>query len=287
MKSRRPTHAVVTLAMLDLRRRPDHRSELGSQLLLGEVVRVIGGRAGDPWWRVENLADSYRGWARTWGLAGASAARAARWARLARARVVRAHVEAVAAPGSGTLVSPLYLNSRVIAGRTRGRFRRVELPDGRRGWVPPGALATGRRASMALLARVRGLLGVPYLWGGRTPLGFDCSGFTQQVLLEQGLRLPRDAGEQFRNSDPIPEGDAARMGDLVFFGPSRRGVAHVGLVLGGGYFGHARGRVRLSSMNRLNPLYDKEIVQQFLAFRRPRPTPPGTASRGRRTGESA
>ena len=63
--SRQPTRAVVALAALDLRRTPDHRSELKSQLLLGEVVRVLGPSRDGQWWRVRNEADGYAGWART------------------------------------------------------------------------------------------------------------------------------------------------------------------------------------------------------------------------------
>ena len=68
-----PTHGVVCSAALDLRTTPEHRAELGSQLLLGEVVRVTG-RARKGWVPVENVADGYRGWVREWGLVRATAA---------------------------------------------------------------------------------------------------------------------------------------------------------------------------------------------------------------------
>lgn len=286
MSTRRPSHAVVSLAALDLRRRPDHRSELTSQLLLGEVVRVLSGGAGGSWWRVQNLADGDRGWARTWGLVGVSRARAMRWTRRARARAVRSFSEIVVRPGSSTLVSPLVLNSRVIAGRARGRFRSVELPDGRRGWVASSALRSGS-SRIDLVARVRSLLGVPYLWGGRTPLGFDCSGFTQQVLLEQGIALPRDAREQFRACSRLRAGDSHRTGDLVFFGVRGGPAGHVGLMMGGGYFAHARGHVRVSSLDVNNSLCDMELMPQLRGFGRPRKGPSRWPCGGLEAGESA
>ena len=83
----RLTWAVVSLAALDVRRRPEHRSELTSQLLLGEVVRILGARSGGQWWRVEGLADGYRGWVRSWGLVCVPAARARSWQSKATARV--------------------------------------------------------------------------------------------------------------------------------------------------------------------------------------------------------
>jgi cell wall-associated NlpC family hydrolase len=178
------------------------------------------------------------------------------------------------------------LNSRVIAGRARGKSRPVELPDGRRGWVASAALHSGP-ARIDLVARVRSLLGVPYLWGGRTPLGFDCSGFTQQVLLEQGLALPRDAQEQFRACSRLKTGDSPRTGDLVFFGVPGGPAGHVGLIIGGGYFAHARGYVRVSSLDIDNPLCDMALMPQLSGFGRPRKAPSGRPFRGLQTGESA
>ncbi|HKQ58948.1 MAG TPA: SH3 domain-containing protein, partial [Candidatus Eisenbacteria bacterium] len=72
----RATHGIVVLAALDVRRAPRHSAEMGSQLLLGEVVRVASRSANAPWCRVENLSDGYRGWVRAWGLARVTAAAA-------------------------------------------------------------------------------------------------------------------------------------------------------------------------------------------------------------------
>lgn len=263
------SHGVVSLAALDLRRRPDHRGELGSQLLIGEVVRILEASRDGLWWRVRNLADGYEGWVRTWGLVGASARRAARWARLARARVLRICVEAHATPAGGALTSPLFWNGRVIAGRRSGRRVAVELPDGRRGWVDSGSIAT-RPVKIPLAERVKSLLGVPYLWGGRTPLGFDCSSFTQQVLAEQGCALPRDAQQQFAACRPLASRAEAREGDLIFFGRPRGPVGHVGLALGGGYYAHARRSVHIGSLDDGNPLYESDLGAQLRGFGRPR-----------------
>jgi len=267
----RPTHAVCSLAALDVRRHPEHRSELTSQLLLGEVVRLAGVSRDGLWWRAESLLDGYRGWVRGWGLVPVSGARATRWLRAARVRVSAPLTLARSRPGGGALVSPLFLNSRLIAGRRRGRYRPVELPDGRRGWAEASALrALGARSP--LLARVLSLMGVPYLWGGRTPAGFDCSGFTQQVLAEQGVFVPRDAVHQQRASTRLGRGERPRPGDLVFFAAPRGTARHVGIGLGGGYYAHCRGFVRISSLDENNPLCDKDLVSQFRGWwRLPRP----------------
>jgi hypothetical protein len=266
---------VVSVAALDVRRRPEHRSELGSQLLMGEVVRLLGASRDGLWWRVENEADRYRGWARSWGLITASAARAARWRGRATARIVRPFVEAMTTPRGGALVSPLFLNSRLIPAGARAGLRRLELPDGTRAWVPARSVAAGRGPRMSLVARVRSLLGVPYIWGGRTALGFDCSGFTQQVLAEQGLALPRDAWQQFRSARSLPMGDSTQMGDLIFFAAPGERPSHVAIALGGGYYAHARGRVTVGSIDPNNTLCDNHLLDQMVAVKRPAGSHPG------------
>lgn len=235
---------------------------------MGETVRVLATRTRGPWWRVENHDDGYRGWVRAWGIVPASGRRVAAWRGRARARVVRPYAEARSEPGAGALLSPLFWNGRVIPGIRRGRWARVELPDGRKGWVERSALAIDARPP-SLVRRLRGLLGVPYLWGGRTPLGFDCSGLIQQLFAERGLMLPRDAEAQFRSARRIAAREPLRTGDLVFFGPRRKPVAHVGVLLGGGYYAHARGWVRVNSLDRNNPLCDKGLLAQIRGFGRP------------------
>jgi cell wall-associated NlpC family hydrolase len=269
--------AVVSLASLDLRVRPDHRAEMASQLLLGETVRLGAGRRG--WRRVTNQADGYSGWVREWGLVHASALRVTAWRRKATA-LVRVPVALLrATPAGGIGVGPVFLGSRAIPGRVSKGWVQLELPDARRGWVERSALALPGDAAPSIVDRMTSLLGTPYLWGGRTPAGFDCSAFVQQVLLEQGISLPRDAAEQRRASKPLRDGEEPRAGDLAFFAERSGRIGHVGVSLGAGLFAHARGRVCLASLERSNALYDKELMPQFVGWSRP---PSGAKSTSRR-----
>jgi gamma-D-glutamyl-L-lysine dipeptidyl-peptidase len=277
-----PTHGVVSTAYLDVRRGSGHGRELTSQLLLGEVVLVLGSRSGGAWLHVECVADGYRGWVREGGLVLVARPRAMSWVAKAGARVGVPTAEVRARPGNGVLVSPLFLNSRVIVTGRRGPWCRVELPDGRRGWLPGRALA-GPDERPGLLERVTSLLGVPYHWGGRTPAGFDCSGFTQQVLAEQGIRLPRDAVRQMMACRRLRESEEPAPGDLVFFGAPGRPIGHVGIGLGGGYFAHCRGMVRIGSYERGNVLWDSGLWQMFRGWCRPaEPGTPDVPARPRR-----
>ena len=259
---------VVVLAALDVRPRPEHRAELVSQLLLGETVRVLASPRGGEWLRVRNDADGYAGWVRSWGLRRASPARIRRWRGLAGGRVVVSFGEVRADPRGGHLLTPVFWNARLIAGRRRGSVRRVELPDGRRGWIHARAVASRSRPT-PLIGRIRSLLGTPYLWGGRTPHGFDCSGFVQQLVWEQGLALPRDAHDQFRLTRRGLEPGDLKPGDLVFFGRPGARIGHVGMALGGGYYVHCRGWVRVNSLERGNRFCDNELIDQIRGFGRP------------------
>jgi len=257
--------AVVTIAALDVRKRPDHRSELGSQLLCGELVRVLARVDGDRWWRVAGQ-DGYRGWARSWGLAELPDAGA--WERSARARLVVPCAFVRTRPKGGEVLGPVYLHSRLAPLARQGTWRQVGLPDGRRGWLRERDLAIGRGRRRPLADLVSDLMGIPYMWGGRTPMGFDCSGFVQQVMAGRNVDLPRDAHDQWRAVPRIRAGRAGR-GDLVFFGPRAGRVGHVGILLGRGVYAHARGVVRLNSLDPSNVLYDSELAESIRGFGRP------------------
>lgn len=266
--SRADTRGVVTLPSLDLRAEPAHRAELVSQLLLGEAVRLVG-RPRSGWQRVVADSDGYAGWARDWGWVATDAAGVARWRRAAKFRVHALVSVVTARPGEGLGVGPLPWGSRVIAGPRRAGFRRVEWPDGRRGWAPAADLREQAAEPPELLERAFQLLGVPYLWGGRTPAGIDCSALVQLLLAEQGIALPRDARDQHRVARSLEPGETERPGDLAFFRRPGEPVSHVGLCAGRRLYVHARGWVRIASLDPDNPFYDKDLVTQFCGWGRP------------------
>lgn len=265
MRSASPTHGVVSLPVLDVRPEPAHAAELVSQLLIGETVKLLGRSRDRGWLRVRNESDGYVGWVRSWGVVPATEARVGRWRRLARGRIGAPLALVRAGRGTGPSVSPVFFGGRLIASRPVRGWSAVELPDGRRGFLSASALAVGRPPDLE--SRIASLLGVPYLWGGRSPAGYDCSAFVQQVLLEQGVTLPRDAKDQHRRSRPVANG--ARAGDLAFFRRPGEPASHVGIALGGGYFAHCRGRVAVASMENGNPLFDSDLKPQFMGWFRP------------------
>jgi cell wall-associated NlpC family hydrolase len=229
-----------------MRAEPDVRSELVDQAHLNEQVTVLGGRSD---WRYVQGADQYFGWVRTdqlFEIPGPNSdgivavlladvhERASRTApvierlpagtrppqnwRAARAGERSTEPEWVEVP----------LRSEVTASRARSGF--LAVSETTRG----GEVANRYPTADDYLKTAESFIGVPYLWGGTTALGLDCSGFVQQVYRLNGLALPRDADQQAVLGRKVEE---ARAGDLMFFGAES--VTHVALATSATEFIHA------------------------------------------------
>jgi cell wall-associated NlpC family hydrolase len=121
----------------------------------------------------------------------------------------------------------------------------------------------------------RRYIGTPYLWGGRQPDGFDCSGFVQYVMLQAGISVPRNTHEQFRTGHPVERGRLQK-GDLVFFQTDTSGASHVGIYAGNQLFIQAdatRG-VKFSSLD--HPYWKRTYLgaRRIMQTARPVPAPP-------------
>ncbi len=107
----------------------------------------------------------------------------------------------------------------------------------------------------------RSMLNVPYVWGGTTPRGFDCSGLVQYIYRNEGVKLPRTAAQQYNAIRKIKREYAAK-GDLIFFHMTRRGryIDHVGIYIGNGQFIHAPGRGKHVKVSKLSSFWKRKMV---------------------------
>ena len=113
-------------------------------------------------------------------------------------------------------------------------------------------------------------VGVPYVWGGNTPNGFDCSGFTKYVFARNGVTLPRTSREQSRVGDGVPlDFGAMRAGDLLLFAEPGEAISHVAIYVGSGRIIHASSAMGGVNYLDLDGSYGGWYVQNLVAVRRP------------------
>ena len=260
--------AVVTAAVAPLQSTPAVRAERSSEVLHGEAVTVLELR--DAWLRVR-AADGYHGWIHEGYVRTGSAEWAEDWVGRSGGRSLGVEVRLA----DGRVRLPLGAR---LALRRDGR---VETADGRNGDVVSGAVRpdseTGAEARLVAPSEwaQRWFGAAPYLWGGRTEWGTDCSGLTQTVYAFRGTALPRDTDLQMAAGADVPitkDGRGYEAGDLLFFAEQGR-VSHVALWAGAGHIVHSalsRGGVGTDDLQGDAP-YVRKLRENLVAVRRVSP----------------
>ncbi|EDM38683.1 lipoprotein; possible cell wall-associated hydrolase [Pedobacter sp. BAL39] len=240
-------YAICRLAVAPLRVSASDRAEIVSQLLFGEHVMVIGRDA--QWRQVRNVYDGYEGWVDFKQLAPLSQAQFEEIAEtsylvpaeLANILMDDAGSKYFLSPGSSL---PLYKDGVCYLGDTKYRvmFHPKEMltsPD--------------KLVDTALFFQ-----NVPYLWGGKTLFGIDCSGFTQVVFRLHGIALLRDAWQQSEQGTAVDFLPEVKAGDVAFFDNAEGRIIHVGIMLSDSEIIHASGKVRIDRMDQ-EGIYNDEL----------------------------
>lgn len=262
---------VVKVAVANMRREPRHGAELVDQAILGTELRILKQRRG---WYYVKTSWEYLGW-----ITGSSI----HFTAHPLTPTHRVSAQSVQVRESADTSSLILVDAPFGATLTKtadiGRFSRVILPDSTTGYVPTSTLASLPRPAPSsapdaprLVATANLFHGIPYLWGGNSTSGFDCSGFTQTVFREQGIILPRDANMQIRLGEDVPytDGDFSQVlaGDLLYFGPNPDRITHVALSLGGAKIIHASEFVMMNSLDENDPDYAPDRRRTLQAIRR-------------------
>jgi cell wall-associated NlpC family hydrolase len=276
-------YAIGNNSVLNIRSEPKHSAELGTQGLLGMPLKVLD-KNGD-FYRIQT-PDGYISWVDKGGIYRMNKGEFDNWSNSKKI---------IYTSSAGFVYDSIVTTNGIISDITLGGILKyisenrntyeVEYPDKRKGFVKKDEaniltewLANTTASQESIEKTAKSMLGFPYLWGGTSSKGMDCSGFTKMTYLLNGFVIPRDASQQI-NVGKIVDSDLdfsdLQKGDLLFFGTKatedkKQRVVHVGIWLGNDKmeFIHSSGNVHISSMDENNALFDEMNKNRYLGSRR-------------------
>ena len=275
------TWGISSLSVANGREEPEQKAELGTQVLMGHTVRIW--KRNRRWFLVQT-GDGYLSWVERGSLVRCDEKAAGDWQNSKLVIVTAMEDQIVESPkASAQPISDIVLGDLMKKLDEKREWYQVQLPDGRKGFIQKkaaqdfSAWKNSRKAEPQTIERTAKLfLGRPYLWGGNSPKGLDCSGFTKMVFFVNGIDLNRNASHQALQGTSIPldaELTNLKKGDLLFFGWPGRGdgqsrVSHVAIYLGDKTFIQSSQRVRVSSLDPASSLYDEQYGRSLVSARR-------------------
>ena len=274
-------HGVIKVSVANLRGRPAHSAEMVTQAIMGTPIKIF--QKEGSWYRIQT-PDQYLGWVDSGGLALMDKTQFNEWQgsdKLIYTKTFGNSFEK--ADMASQVVSDLVFGNILQLTAEKDDFFEVTYADGKQAHVPKSEAAPYQTwktqlpySNEGLVATSKKMLGVPYLWGGTSAKGVDCSGFTKTVYFMNGMIIPRDASQQVHEGILVDvDGDFGKLvpGDLLFFGrkatdSTLEKATHVGMWLGNNEFIHAAGDVHISSMEPNAENFDEFNHNRYLRTKR-------------------
>lgn len=238
---------ICPLSVVPVRSNASDKSEMVSQLLFGEMVELLEKRG--SWGKVRCFWDNYIGWVDTKQLKKIDAADVSSYQDQ-----YAFSLELI----QGAMTEGHYLP--ITIGATLPKFDGLKFHLNGSSYTFSGQAISPNeiKPTVDLLLKIaRRYLYAPYLWGGRSPLGIDCSGFTQVVFKIIGIALPRDAYQQVETGTLIDFVEQALPGDLAFFENRKGKITHTGIIMPDNQIIHASGQVRIDRIDHYG-IYNEE-----------------------------
>ena len=269
---------LATLSVINLRKHPDHRSELVSQALLGTPVSILNNENS---WLLIQTPDKYIAWTESSSVQLMSTSDMNVWKKSERVIYIENSGWIYDSVNEKGVVSDVVAGCILKKGKESNGYSQVFLPDGREGFINSKKLTNFLNWKTEIICSEESigscslkLLGLPYLWGGSSSKAVDCSGFVHLVYFMNGIILSRDASLQAQHGFPVNisnKSEVLRKGDLLFFGTkenSRLHVTHVGIYLGNKEYINSSGRVMINSLDSTHANYNGYRENSLLAARR-------------------
>ena len=232
--------AICILPLVPVREKPSDKSQMINQLLFGDLVQVR--ERNKDWVLMETIHDNYPGWVDEKQLAFLSAAF---FERMEKEEAVFLSEKFVDAHDKNGDSLSLIMGNRLPA------FEKNVFFMGDTGYSLPKnvRLLRGKQKQDVVIETAKRYLGSPYLWGGRSYFGNDCSGFTQIVYRMCGYNLLRDSSQQAEQGVIISFIEEAKIADLAFFENEEGCIMHVGILLNNHQIIHSSGQVRIDAID--------------------------------------
>jgi len=269
---------LVTVSVCNMRAETSSSAEMVSQALMGTPVKILKKSGG---WFLIQTPDRYLGWTDSDAISLMSPEDHDFWKASKRIFYTKKTGDIFAGPGTGNVVSDIVAGSILEMKGETNSFIEVMLPDGRKGYIRGEEcivlddLTTNKYLKPDNLVRTaESFMGIPYIWGGTSSKGFDCSGFVKTIYFLNGLIIERDASQQFRCGKWLGKTtspDSLEIGDLLYFGTVRDGIpkpTHVAMYKGNGEFIHASGMVKVNSLDSTRSNFSRYRFDSFLGVRR-------------------
>jgi gamma-D-glutamyl-L-lysine dipeptidyl-peptidase len=275
------TEGVVQISVANLRSKPSHSSELVTQATLGTPLKIYKKDGG---WYYVQTPDGYLAWVDYGGVTPVSLQELETWRAAEKIIYLEPYGVSYSEPNedSQAVTDLVAGNILELKGEKKG-FYEVTYPNNKTAFVDKAAAQPYRKwvASLEptgenLIKTARQLMGVPYLWGGTSPKGVDCSGYTKTIFFLNGMVLPRDASQQIAAGEEVDSTknfENLQPGDLLYFGrkatdTTSERIIHVGMWIGDNKFIHSMGEVHISTFDTAAADFDEYNYNRYLRTKR-------------------